>query len=280
MRRSHFNKIFAVEVFHTYFERQICSCLQFSPGEITKQLQRRFGFILRNKVNGFELYADSRRPLSDYLKYITQTMGGSGFDFRIDIVNENFNLFTEFPIKWFGEISYDSDFNTISDTNGLVQLNQCLSETSPKDGSGKLFVHFDDILNYKTGENPVTFCIHFKARSTQWQYFVINRSRAQLNNPLVNGNDEIGFEAPRPVTIQTGEQALLFSSGENLIPLSAVPMYRFNLINNGTAVDDKARKSTGGKIVFKGLPNPEPTHINIVSIKGAKHFSSPMYVYI
>jgi len=68
---------------------------------------------------------------------------------------------------------------------------------------------------------------------------------------------------------------MLFSSGTNLLPLSEIPKYKFDLVNNSAAGDLSAtKKLSTGKVVFKGLPNPDPGNTGIIVLNGQKQSSS------
>jgi hypothetical protein len=214
------------------------------------------------------------------LPVICGTSGSTGFDFKIESRDDTFNTFTELPVDWLGQLIYDSSAGLGITGTGMVQLKENRTQNPEEYCTGKLTIHFDDILKWQQEAGKAAFAIHLNARATQWQYFVINKSRVQLSNPLINGNDEIGFEGPRQVTIESGEEALLFSSGKNLIALSEIPKYRFVLVNQDTPVNEEIRKKTPARIICKGLPNPALKQSGIVNINGSKHLSSPMYVYV
>jgi hypothetical protein len=98
-----------------------------------------------------------------------------------------------------------------------------------------------------------------------------------LGNPNIAGKTNISFGGPENVTIDNGQQAMLFTS-DNLIPLSEVPVHRFNLVNNS---DNSAnQKVSPGKLIFKGLPNPDPVRIGIDMAGKDTRVVSPMYVYV
>jgi hypothetical protein len=281
MIRSNFQMMFKVEVFHSYFEQGICNCLRFKPGATTTGLLKRFDFKIRNKINGFDFYSNSRYTITAFLQYIQTSTNQTFFDFEIESNDPNFHLFTELPVDWVGQLFYDSQASVNMHQDGVVELGQSLSENANITSLGNLTVHFDDILKFGPGNKCAQFAINYKARSTQWQYFVINKSSIQLNNPAIGGKADIGFNGPENVTIENGERAILFTSGDNLIPLSKVPTYKFDLVNrpalNG---NDPPKRASAPKIIFRGLPNPDPKRIGIVNVNSINQVSSPIYVYV
>jgi len=102
-----------------------------------------------------------------------------------------------------------------------------------------------------------------------------------MDNPSITGKDGIAFTGPDKVILENGEPALLFSSGNTLLPLSNVPKYVFGLANAPIIINGGGVKKTGvTQTVFKGLPNPDPSRVGTVIIDGGSKVSSPMYVYI
>jgi hypothetical protein len=141
-------------------------------------------------------------------------------------------------------------------------------------GIGRVRFYFADLV-----ASPA-FEIRFSARATQWQYYIINRSAAQLDNPSITGKAGIPFEGPTEVTIASGQQALFFSTGENLLPLSLSPKYRFDLVNTAATDNGSAARKSNAKVIFKGLPDADPKNIGIVRINGNTQVSTPIYVYV
>lgn len=278
MRQTNLQIAFKLEVFHSYFEDNICRCLQFSPGPATKNIQKRFDCKMRHFINGFEFYINSQQSLTDILNYITKTIDNSFFDFRITSTDANFIPFTELPVNWTGQLLYDTQVNANTYTNGVLQLAETLSVTTG-DAPGKLIVQFNDIIKYSNAKFA-SFNISLQARSTQWQYYFINKSALSLENPAIS-KTSISFTGPETVLLETGEKAIFFSSGNNLLSLSEVPKYRFDLINYTSAIKtENDKKAPASKTIFKGLPNPSPMRMGITEVNGNYHVSSPMYVYL
>lgn len=267
MMQSNYQLAFGVEVLHTYFDKQICRCLQFTPSPVTDNVMKKFDCRMRHKVNGFDLYINSKQPLLNLLNYVTQVTDQTFFEFKMTTNDPYFISFTDLPAGWLGTIMYDSGDAKNSKDGNVVQLNAQLTNNDAHLQLGSLKIQFDDIVN-----GAPQFRISFNARSTQWQYFIVNKNAVVFDAPAI-GKSEFSFNAPQQVTIDNGEEATLFSSGDNLIPLSEIPKYKFDLINNISG-------RSSPKILFKGLPNPDVKKIGIVSVKGQKQFSSPMYIYL
>jgi hypothetical protein len=277
MIQNSFKIAFSVQVFHSYFDQDICSCLQFNPGAVTRQLIKRFNFKLKSKINGFDFYTSCNSAIPAFLQYISSATQQSFFDFDITTNNANFYHFTNLPVSWLGQLIYDSQAKLSTCADGSVQLAETLSANTSNTSIGSLTVRFDDIIN----NVPALFTINYQARATQWQYYIINKSALALENPAISGKTDIKFDGPQNVTIESGDQAILFSSGSNLLPLSQIPAYRFDLVNNQLSNSNElSKKTSAAKTIFKGLPNPDPGWIGMVNINTEIQVSSPMYIYV
>ncbi|WP_264564003.1 hypothetical protein [Flavobacterium sp. N3904] len=276
MIESNFIKVFGISVFHTYFENNKCNCLHFTPNGQTEKILRKFGFIINTTANGFDLFYNATSSIDSVLDYISKTTKQDFFDFSIKSSNPNFMLFTALPINWLGQIIYNSQDAKNLNNDGTIQLHQTLETKETTLLFGQLKIYFEDIKKYQTGSKPIHFEINFKARETQWQYYIINRSAIPLNNPTIAEKNTIQFDGPEKVTIQTGEQALLFTSNETYIQLSEKPKYKFDLIEKNTS-DETKQKNTNAKIIIKGLPVPDVSRIAIIE---NNQVASPMYIYL
>jgi len=272
-----YQSLFGLEVFHSYFQQNICRCLEFNAEADTVKLMKRFRFVIRRKVNGFGLYSDSEQSAEQQFNYIQQATGLDSFSFEIRTTDPDFNFFTELPPDWVGQMNYDS--NNASLTDGRVQLNEEPDGTTGDAYIGRIILRFDDILRFSDQTGYPTFAISYQARATQWQYFVINRSSVPLNEPSISGKGDITFDGPQNVVTAAGEAALLFSSGANLLPLSEQVIYKFDLVNLPSSTDGTSGKPLTPRVIIKGLPNPAPQWIGTVK-DDTSQLSSPMYVYL
>lgn len=280
MTQSNYTIAFRVSVYHSYFESNVCNCLHFKPSVETEKLQKRFGFMIRNNINGFDFFSDSKFSLASLLPYIKISTNQASFDFEIESNDEAFSNFTEIPLDWRGQMHYNTNSASNYFENDVLVLGINLSEKMSSSTMGKLSVHFDDLLKYTAVKGYADLSIRLNARKTQWQYFVINKSSLSIINPVIKGNNGTVFNGPELVTIQSGEDALLFSSGENLLPLSRIPKYKFSLVDHITANETDTIKKITDRVIFKGLPNADPRRVSLVEINGIKQFLSPMYVFI
>ncbi|MBC8054177.1 MAG: hypothetical protein H7Y13_14030 [Sphingobacteriaceae bacterium] len=280
MMKSNYQLVLSLEVSHSYYENNACSCLEFIPQKATVELQKKYGFRMRYKTNGFELYANTAGPIVKLLQYIIYVANDASFEYTITSKDSNFMMFTELPLDQQGSLSYDTGFGqNVYDNEVLTLQEQILNVNTSALGSLK--ISLIDILKCRNIAGAAQMQINYTARATQWQYYVINKSSVQLNNPAVAGTPDIIFDGPAAVTIATGQAALLFTSGSNLIPLTDYPKYKFDLVNNSSvALGTKSSQRKAGKVIFKGLPNPQPSRIGSVVVNGKGQLSSPIYLYI
>lgn len=268
------NKIlFRLSARHSYFDMVESNCIQFLPGEITKSLQRRFGFKIKKGIGSVEVYTDHVGTIKNYFDYIKEVACQDHFDFKIITNSQLFWSVTEMPLKWLGQFNYDSKLSTQIQGDGRIILKPTLVDEICSEIQGNVNIRFDDVVNDLDKE--LFFNIEFKARSTQWNYYVVNRSKVKLNSPgITEKNSAVSFSGPEVVLTPDGFNALKFSTGTNLLPLSDVPKYKFDLI-------DKVQGTlSSAKLICRGLPTPNPVRTTIVQVNGKDELASPMYIYI
>ncbi len=280
MSNSQYKIIFTVGVFHSFFAHNECNCLQFVPTPETQSVLRRYGFKINPSVNGFGLYTNSTDNLENYLTYISSASGLNKFEFNIESVDADFQIYTNLPVNWQGQLLFTSNNSQNTATSGSIQLQMNLEPGNDPSKIGTLNILFSDITS-QTNKGNLNYEINFTARSTQWQYNIINQSNVELDQPSIKGKSEEVFDGPVSTNLANGQNALLFSS-QNLLPLSQVALYEFNLVNeqSKSTTNSQLKKISGSATVFKGLPNASPSHFSITEMNGETVISSPMYIYI
>lgn len=272
MIKDSYKILFSLSVAHSYFEKGLWDCIQLLPGKTTKTLQKRFDIKMRMGINGLEVYLNSIGSATSLLTYITSVTDQDYFDFEIVTDPLLFWSVTDLPSNSVGQLIYDSQLSVPKDKTTSI-LKPTLSDEPCLKNSGNVKIRFADIIKSESGK--ISFHIEFQAKSTQWNYYIINKSKIKLNKPgIAEKANSISFEGPESVTTQEGISAIRFSSGGHLLPLSQVPKYKFDL------VDDASGGTSGAKPIYKGLPNPDPIRTDIVQVNGKNVFASPMYIYI
>lgn len=276
MTTTAFQLIFSVNIGHSYFENGLCSCIRFNPGKVTQALQRRFELKLVNRVGGFDCYVNTLQSGDAFLAYLKQVSPEAFFDFELESLRPDFVFFTAFPMSSSGKLSYDS--GQLAGEERLLVENYTDEPLAPG-LVGQLKIHVDDVLSQPF--KSALFNIALKAKATQWQYYIVNKSAIVLANPLIAGKSNSQFTGPTAVVLATGQRALLFTSGHQLLPLSEVPKYKFDLQHRPMASSETASLASAPiKSVLKGLPCPDPGKFGQVKIGESQQFSSPMYVYV
>lgn len=277
MIQSNYIKIFSTAAYHTFFDNGKCNCLHFIPNHKTDSILKKYGFRMTPVSNGFDLHSNTKSSLSDLLDYISKNTEQDYFEFDIKCSNPNFILFTALPINWIGAVNYSSQDPKNVNNNGKITLNQSLENKPASTHFGHLKIYFEDILKEQNTSDSILFQINFTARATQWQYYFINKNAVQLNNPSITEKENIQFDGPKTVTIQTGESALLFTSNKTYITLSEKPKYKFDLISSSASAN---QTNTKPKVIIKGLPVPDVSRIGIIENNDQNQVASPMYIYL
>ena len=70
------------------------------------------------------------------------------------------------------------------------------------------------------------------------------------------------------------------SEADSLLTLREVPVYKFKLIDASGRSSANSSNPIPGKVVFNGLPNPNPSQIGISELDGTQVPTSPMYIYV
>lgn len=277
--KSSFKIAFGLRVFHTYFEMGLCNCLSYAFAGATSQLADRYGIKMLLTMNGFDLYINTTEPLPQLLAYIGKTTGLGYFEFSITSTTAAFPMFTDLPLKWMGQVNFDTKNTNNKNEGGALMLAPELKEETGSACLGTLRVYFDYLCNNVSGTGAA-LKINFIARQTQWQYYVVNRSQLSLDAPVITGKNDVLFTGPDAVTLPNGEKALLFSSAGDLLALAEKPKYKFDLVNARTPAGDSAATRSPARMIFKGLPVPEPMLYGTASVNNQHVVSSPIYVYV
>ncbi|WP_158992482.1 hypothetical protein [Mucilaginibacter sp. L196] len=232
---------------------------------------------MRENINGFEFYINPQNTVTGLLNYISSTTGKNYFDFNIATDDPAFYFFTDLLVDNIGQLIYNSHAIENKYKNNMVDLAMHLSDDTSTGYVGSLIIYFDDVIKFND-QGGFKLHISYTARATQWQYYIINSSSLQLQNPQISGKTAIDFSGPDDVILENGQEAILFSSGDNMIPLSVTANNKFDLISKATPSANTVNKGSSAKIIFKGLPVPDPMRIGAISSGGK--VSSKMYVYI
>ena len=90
---------------------------------------------------------------------------------------------------------------------------------------------------------------------------------------------DIKFNGPVQVTLPNNQEAQLFTS-DRILPLQEIPEYKFKLVDKVENTSTNNPNPVQGKVIFNGLPNPNPSQMGVIEVDGKKQITSPMYIYV
>ena len=70
MTTTAYKHVLTVKALHSYYHKNLCTCLDFNATDSTLKLMHRYGLSLRKQNSGMELYAKTSQPISNYLAHI------------------------------------------------------------------------------------------------------------------------------------------------------------------------------------------------------------------
>ncbi len=263
---SQFQPIFQLQIKHGYFNGGCPKGLHILPSGQTEALLMKRALALRMEESGLTAFVNGK--VSDVMAYWQKAYSMDALDFELNTSDWAFSLYTEQPLDWVGTRMYDSG---LSDDTGLMR--ETLGPLSTPPVMGKIRIALKELVS-----GARTYSIDFPARATQWQYYIINRSALSMKDPGIHRagramvqaqGSHLHFTGPEKVVTESGEAALFFSSGSDMIALSRWSDTRFDLVDGHSA-----------SIIQKGLPLPDPAWTRKVQINGQTKACSPMYVYV
>lgn len=260
---SNYTKVFSISIYHAYFNNQIDN-LTLIPNEDAKRLINLYGLKLIKHENSFQFYDQSDNGFNQLLEHIKQTSNIDAFKFDIISSDTNFYNYTELPIGFNGIVHFSSsDSDAINENDTIVLQPQFIKSFNPQK-IGEVHLKFSDLIS----ENPISYEIKFKTRSTYWQYYIFNRSQIETESLDIDSHSNIEFSMSKKALLNDSEAHVLTS--KTLIPLNKNNSQKFDLITN----------ESDPKVLLTGLPTPNPNQIKISKNDGETKMYSPMYVYL
>ncbi|MEM6685395.1 MAG: hypothetical protein AAF617_06320 [Bacteroidota bacterium] len=268
-----YTSLFKLSVAHSYYASGLCECMRYEATQETNSIFQKYGMLLRIEQSGFEVYTTTNQALETYLNYVSQVSQQTAFVFSGIVTDANFHNFTNVPMDEIGVLSYESDQTLSEASSETIQLQETFIQKDSTQKALSITIKIADIIQWQQTSDHVQFNIQLQARETQWNYYIINNSNQEYNKLEIQSTEPtIAFTGSTAVTLQNGQNALLFTSNNPQIPLKNEVTYQFNLINT--------RKTIAGErqeIVVKGLPIPNPQNLQI---QDDLTIASLMYVYI
>jgi len=268
-----YTSLFKVSVSHSYYASNVCECMLYEASSETSAIFQKYGILLRIEQSGFEVYTTTGQSIETYLKYITQASGQNAFEFYGVTTDANFYNFTNVLMDEIGVLTYESDQTVLDTSSKSIQLQETFVPVTTTQHALAITIQFEDIIRLQQTNDQIAFNISLQARETQWNYYIINNSNQEYNQLEIQSTEPtIEFSGSTEVTLQNGQNALLFTSTNSKIPLKNEVAYQFNLINTKKTIAGERQE-----IIIKGLPIPNPQNLQI---QNDHTIASLMYVYI
>ena len=259
--RPVYQSLFSLTTNHSYFSDKICKGIIFNPTEETKRFMVHFGLISKFTNNSFTIFADTTIDLNQKINW-ENINKGTFLQFNITFTDSNFFLYTDLKANQYGYATYSANSNLNIKRDEITELTALPNATN-----NCVQISLSSLLEAAEKKCESKFEINFFARSTQWRYFLINKSNIDINDLAIR-NKAIAFTGPVEVILEYGEKALLFSSGDSLIPLTEKPNLQFSLVS---------KKST----IIKSLPTVNlPTGSFVRGVPKPDHLTSDIVITI
>lgn len=269
-------EIFSIEVSHQYFGWKGNSGLKILPTDPTLKLFQKFGFNINYQSSSVRIFSSKNRVENqDYLKYIERVFEGNCFEFKLISEDTNFYNYTEITLEGLGSFNYNSSSSSNTKLQDSTILNFIGLEKGDIQEFAKVQINFNDLA----GETK-RFLIKLNSMKSRWEYYLINSSGLKLESPFISQIGDKTFQKKGKKKIENNQNAILFKLEGEPIPLTRKVKYRFNLLDQLGHSTSVLGKKNNDMVIFKGLPNPKPSELKIVSNKIGIDISSPMYIYI
>ncbi len=267
--------LFRLRLLHDYYQHHIWQDCGLLPDPASQQLIQRFRLHTVMNNGEFCLYSWQIGSRQAFLHYLVQQLDNQPFAFWLQAEPAYFFHITNVPWNWTGQITFSSN-----DLTGSTSLAELQPHFSPKtlyvaNILGVVHIYPQDLL--RSGEEIARYSIKFQARQLHWRYYVVNRSHILLQNPVIKNHTGIEFEPPEACILPDGQDALLFSSGQQQFALEQRPSVKLNLVN---CFNSQFTAKPIENCLIKGLPTPRNDQLKNKDVNGKHYVYSEMYVYL
>jgi hypothetical protein len=232
MDNARYQQIASINIHHSYFADGLCQGISFHPDENTSVLLQRLGFFFRSSKNGFGLYADAARLSKDIQAIEKNKPVWSHLHFEAAFQDPHFFRFTDLPNSSGENVLYVSQSPTSLPNNRIARLSVSFSAENDQAGKGALVIELTELLQYRSENGNAIFDFHFTAKSTQWNYVILNKEML-ASSRLRIADHSFTFPGPHLVGLPNGNNAFLFSSGSHRIAFADAPKNFFSLFDDG-----------------------------------------------
>ena len=269
MDTAGYQQIASINIHHSYFADGLCRGISFHPDENTSVLLQRLGFFFRSSKNGFGLYADAARLSKDIQAIEKNKPVWGHLHFEAAFQDPHFFRFTDLPNSSGENVLYVSQSPTSLPNNRIARLSVSFSAENDQAGKGALVIELTELLQYRSENGNAIFDFHFTAKSTQWNYVILNKEMLASSHLRIADHT---FTFPRPllVSLPNGKNAFLFSSGSHRIAFADTTKNFFSLFDDG---------GQQTKTIIGHLPVADPgNQSTLPGVNGADPDASFIYI--
>lgn len=267
---SKYCKLFSISIVHEYFNFGIDPNIQLVPKGKCREILNKYDFMLMQENFCVICYVNQEKDVKEYLNYISSITGLEAFEFAVQVNSESFFCYTS--ISGNTKLIYsDQNQDNLIDGSRIQLLEKQVQ--SDQNSAISISISLDGI----SLDHPKEFNIKLNSRKTRRDYYIINSSGVNVEHVAIEGEAVFQKEAVR--SLANGQQATPFIMQGQGMPLKRKEDFQFNLIKTEEKEGENGSVKRK-KILFKGLPQPDPCHLEIIEREGIKQFVSPIYVYI
>ena len=287
--------LFEVAVRHAFYAPEPCAGLRLTPTPASASKVQRLGAVMRPTTEGVAVYIEGQRlptlqalandtnePLEFYLLGRSSDPDFASATAGLAQARDQVLLFDSARAQhpdaagWRllhpgahagAESAVPTHLPPLGDTPGTATTPPIAGALPPADRR----VPPAFLLRIRI-ETPGTtlgqrWCVMLQSRATHWKYLIPAEWAAQAPQ-VVDIDQRIGFEAPRPEALADGRSALVARS-RSAIALQRRPRQRFQLLAQQPAAD---------KVLVKRLPVASAGQLHLETIDGVRTLVSEIFV--
>lgn len=263
-----YKQLLSIRNSHSYFYQGIDTSLKYVPTEPFKALLRNFSILLRQTVEGIQLFVSDERTLTQWLDELAAAQV-EAFKFDLQATDDLFFAYTQFPENGSLQLYYSSDSSSNVWKNGTRILVPTSQETPiAMSHFGTIHISLQNIRSIIEQGLDANYRIAFEARKVYWQYIIFHRDPDVVLTIKDHSSAPTTFEGPRM------EMHPRF--GKSFIFISEKPI---SLINKSDARFELQMLS-GGRQETLTLPFADPNYSVIEEKNGIKRELIPIYIHI
>ncbi len=260
---TQFELLCSIEVFHTYYQNNICRDLQLQPDLSTNR------WLQQNQLIWRQL-SQNRWGLLKPTNFDVVTFAAENPAFKLVFEGtsiQSFIQFTQYPVDQLGVISF-SNIRPGEISGSVVNLPGKFIQSAKHSAIMEV-----ELTLSKLGSTATQYQISFQARTTRWQYYILAQQLTLNGTLALQGENASLFSGPEQVTLANGQEAILFDSGKNLLAINESGTVQLGL------AEQKEGSSASPTVLLAHLPNPSPSSLTSGNEKG-EDLISAMYIYV